>query len=63
MNQLMRDRQIGILAIQETHLKLNELNSLNQLFEKSLVVHTSEDTNNANSKGVASALNNRLVRW
>ncbi|KIJ42333.1 hypothetical protein M422DRAFT_254404 [Sphaerobolus stellatus SS14] len=63
MNQVIRDNQIGILTVQETHLSNEKLDSLNRLFERSMQIISSEDHTRPNSKGVAILLNKRLVKW
>ncbi|TFK58357.1 DNase I-like protein [Pluteus cervinus] len=60
---MMRTNNIGILAIQETHLTQELVDTLHETFQKSLVIKWSSDPNNTNSKGVAIILNKGLTRW
>jgi exonuclease III/ribonuclease HI len=61
INQIMRERKIGILALQETHMT-NELEArIDDLFGKRLKTVHSTDANSPNSKGVALVINKELL--
>lgn len=56
IHQLMRERKIGILAVQEAHMTDEMAENLNRLFEGRIkIVHSQGD--NANAAGVAFAIN------
>ncbi len=62
INQVIRDSKIAILAVQETHLTNDRINDLNKLFAATLLIHGSCDpTNPTGARGVAFALNKRLI--
>ena len=59
----MRDKRIGILAIQETHLDTETLNSLQKQFQR-LEIHNSSNVENPKGKGgVALVMNKNIVLW
>ncbi|KAJ7719797.1 Endonuclease/exonuclease/phosphatase, partial [Mycena maculata] len=60
INQIMRDRKIGILALQETHLSPNEVDDLHKIFEKRLQIYATIDPANSQSKGVAIVVNKEI---
>ncbi|KAF6742337.1 Endonuclease/exonuclease/phosphatase [Ephemerocybe angulata] len=59
----MRINRIGILALQETHLTNQALAEVNRIYKNQIMVIQSSDPDNVGSKGVAIALNKRLVAW
>ncbi|RDX55639.1 DNase I-like protein, partial [Lentinus brumalis] len=62
VNQVLRDGRIGILGIQEAHLIETKADQLNTLFSMSMKVFTTADPENpTGARGVAIALNKRLV--
>jgi hypothetical protein len=62
INQLMREKRIGILLVQEAHLNEERQESINTLFRKRLKVYRSEDPENPTGKGgVAVVLNRQLT--
>ncbi|RDX52451.1 DNase I-like protein, partial [Lentinus brumalis] len=62
INQLIRDKKIAVLALQETHLTQERLLSLNTLFGATMMVLGSADVENtAGARGVAFAVNKRIV--
>ena len=64
INQIMRDKKIAVLAVQETHLDETTVNSLNSLFHIRLRVCNSEDPlHPSTGKGVALVLNKGLTQW
>ncbi|KAI9064310.1 DNase I-like protein, partial [Trametes sanguinea] len=63
VNQLIRDRKIAILAVQEAHLDLERVDSVNRLFGQYMEVWASPDPTNATgARGVAFAINKRLTK-
>ena len=62
VNQIVRDNRIGILALQETHLSEELLNSLHSQFPRLHIQHTS-DPQRPNAKGVAIVINKYLLPW
>ncbi|RDX41343.1 DNase I-like protein, partial [Lentinus brumalis] len=62
INQVVRDGKIAIMALQESHLTPERRDNLNNLFGATLHVLASYDPTNARgARGVAFALNKRLV--
>ncbi|KAJ7127524.1 Endonuclease/exonuclease/phosphatase, partial [Mycena crocata] len=61
INQIMRDRQIGLMALQETHLSPSDTDSLNSLFERNLSIYSTIDPANPSGKGVAIVLNKQMT--
>lgn len=62
VNQLLREKKIGILAVQEFYLNKAQRSEIEDLFEKRLVILNSENPNNATAKGrVAFVLNKNLI--
>ncbi|KAI9060722.1 DNase I-like protein, partial [Trametes sanguinea] len=54
INQIMRDKRLDILALQEAHLSDDRLNTLNTLFGTSLLILSSQDPDNdRGARGVA----------
>ncbi|OBZ72435.1 Transposon TX1 uncharacterized protein [Grifola frondosa] len=54
---LMKERQIGVLALQETHLTEDAVGSLQSMYGRRLVILSSPSPDKANAKGVAFVLN------
>ncbi|KAF6742734.1 Endonuclease/exonuclease/phosphatase [Ephemerocybe angulata] len=63
INQIMRDNKLGILVVQETHLKQSTLDRLNARMKKNYVILNSSDDNRPNMNGVALVLSKRLTAW
>ena len=64
INQIIRDKKIAILAIQESHLNEASLNNLNTFYHKRMKIWNSEDPINPSAgKGVAIVLNKELTSW
>ena len=64
VNQIMRENNIAILAIQETHLNETSVNELNNQFNQRLRIINSQDPVNPSAgRGVAIILNKRLTSW
>ena len=62
INRTIREKQIAILALQETHLEPTHLDTVHQLFGKRLLVHNSADPRNPSaSAGVAFVLNKEKI--
>ncbi|KAG2744731.1 DNase I-like protein, partial [Suillus brevipes Sb2] len=61
INQIMKEKKIGILAVQETHLSKDDETSLNETFNKRLKIISSIDPEHGNAKGVAIVLNKHLT--
>ncbi|KAF9497963.1 DNase I-like protein, partial [Pleurotus eryngii] len=57
VNQLMRDKRIGILAIQEAHLNEDLVDRLHNIFGRQLKIMYSALENNYNAAGVALVIN------
>lgn len=53
----MRDKKIGVLTVQETHLSDHHVQNLHNLFGRHLQIYNSIDPNLPNAKGVAVVLN------
>ncbi|KAF4616860.1 hypothetical protein D9613_008212 [Agrocybe pediades] len=63
VNYLLREENIGLLALQETHLKPNHRDELNTQFQSRMHILSSLDERQPNSKGVALVLNKQKVKW
>ncbi|KAF8059612.1 Endonuclease/exonuclease/phosphatase, partial [Lyophyllum atratum] len=62
INQLVREKRIGILLVQETHLTEERKTNIESLFGKRLQLHISMDPDNPSAKGgVAVILNKSLT--
>ncbi|KAF5367240.1 hypothetical protein D9615_010668 [Tricholomella constricta] len=62
INQLLRDKRIGILAVQETHLTEERRDELEKLFAKRMKIFISKDPENPTGRaGVAIVLNRELT--
>ncbi|KAI1783865.1 Endonuclease/exonuclease/phosphatase, partial [Ganoderma leucocontextum] len=62
INQIVRDNNITVLALQETHLSAERLEVLNRVFASSLDILGSPDPENQTAaRGVAFVLNKRLM--
>lgn len=62
INQLMRDKKIGILVVQESHLNEERKTNIESLFGKRLrVFYTADPTNPTGKGGVAIVLNRDLT--
>ena len=62
LNQLLRDSKIAILALQETHLTTERIRAINDMFETTMHILGSLDSDNpTGARGVAFALNKRLL--
>jgi exonuclease III len=61
INQVMRERKLGVLALQETHM-VDELDAkISSLFSKRLKVIHSKDEDSPNAKGVSIVINRELL--
>ncbi|KAF5375493.1 hypothetical protein D9615_009178 [Tricholomella constricta] len=62
VNQLMRDKRIGILAVQETHLTEERRDDLEKLFSKRMKIFISKDPENPTGRaGIAVVLNREIT--
>ncbi|KAI0693953.1 Endonuclease/exonuclease/phosphatase [Cerioporus squamosus] len=62
VNQLIRDRKIAVLAIQEAHLTKEDTEVINEMFRATMWVTASPDPiNGTGARGVAIAFNKRMV--
>jgi hypothetical protein len=61
INQLLRDKRIGILALQEAHLLDCHVEHLHGLYPKRLHIIHSSDPNAPNTKGIALVLNKEIT--
>ncbi|KAI1782312.1 Endonuclease/exonuclease/phosphatase [Ganoderma leucocontextum] len=63
VNQLIREGRIAVLALQETHLTQERLDAMNDLFKATMLIVASPDPENPTAaRGVAVALNKRLIQ-
>ncbi|KAJ7342389.1 Endonuclease/exonuclease/phosphatase, partial [Mycena albidolilacea] len=60
INQIMRDRKIGVLAVQETHFSPADVDDVHKLFSKRLQVFATIDPTSPQSKGVAIVVNKEV---
>ncbi|KAJ8455816.1 hypothetical protein ONZ51_g12320 [Trametes cubensis] len=59
----MREKKIAILAVQEAHLNDERVAAINNLFDRKMVVMHSEDPENGTgARGVAFAINKRIIK-
>ncbi|KAM6496546.1 Endonuclease/exonuclease/phosphatase [Amanita muscaria] len=63
MNQLVRDRKIGIMMVQESHLSKERTDSLNSKFGRNLLILNSSLGDSTNSAGVTFVINRRVLAW
>ncbi|KAF5376294.1 hypothetical protein D9615_008538 [Tricholomella constricta] len=62
VNQLLRDKKIGILAVQETHLTEERRDELEKLFSKRMKIFISKDPDNPTGRaGIAIVLNKEIT--
>jgi hypothetical protein len=61
INQLIREKKIGILAIQESHLSDVHVEQLHKLFHKRMKILHSIDPQRPNAMGVAVVLNKEIM--
>lgn len=59
----MRENDIDVLTLQETHLDEERTKELNLLFDRQLLFISSIDPDKPNAKGVAFVLNKKSVKW
>jgi exonuclease III len=60
INQLVKEKRLGVLAIQEAHLTQEHVDDLHKLFGKRLQIHFSQGQN-TNAHGVAIVLNREIT--
>lgn len=61
MNQLIKEKRIGVLAVQETHLSEEHRTSLELLFAKRKKIYISTDPTNPTVKGGVVIILNREI--
>ncbi|KAI0667434.1 Endonuclease/exonuclease/phosphatase, partial [Trametes maxima] len=62
VNQIMREKKIAILVVQETHLNKERTEAINTLFENNIKVINSEDPEKPTAaKGVAFVINKKIL--
>ncbi|TFK84937.1 DNase I-like protein, partial [Polyporus arcularius HHB13444] len=62
VNQILRDKRVAVLGLQETHLTIDRIHELNDLFGATMRVFGSPDPENPQgARGVAFAVNTRIV--
>jgi exonuclease III len=61
VNQIMREKKIGILALQETHIGQVEVEDIHTWFGECLQIYHTIDPTQPNSKGVAIVLNKNIT--
>ncbi|KIJ39775.1 hypothetical protein M422DRAFT_257370 [Sphaerobolus stellatus SS14] len=59
----MRQKQIGVFAVQESHSSAAELQQLKETFNGQMHIFSSIDDTNPDTKGVAFLLNKQLTSW
>ncbi|TEB21312.1 DNase I-like protein [Coprinellus micaceus] len=59
----MRKRKLGVLAVQETHLKNGDLDALNERMKSKIFIINSGNPNRPNANGVAIILNRQTTAW
>jgi hypothetical protein len=57
LNQIICHERIGILIVREAHLDEEQLESINSVYRRQLLVHLSRDPNTPNANGVAIVIN------
>ncbi|KAI0653752.1 Endonuclease/exonuclease/phosphatase, partial [Cubamyces menziesii] len=63
VNQMMREKRIAILAVQEAHLSDERIKVLNDIFGKYMVVvHSADPENGTGAKGVAFVISKRIIK-
>ncbi|EIW57569.1 DNase I-like protein, partial [Trametes versicolor FP-101664 SS1] len=63
INQLMRDRKLAVLAVQEAHLDSERLETLRRIFGRHLSIYMSADSENSTgARGVAIVINKRILK-
>ena len=64
INQIIRENNVGVLAVQETHLTQDVEESLNKQFEKRMLIINSRDPEQPSARaGVAFVLNKNFTFW
>jgi exonuclease III len=61
INQVLREKKIGILALQETHMTVELEGKISSLFGKRIAAFHSKDEEAPNSKGVSIVVNKELL--
>lgn len=61
INQMIRNKKIGVLALQETHLTDDLITQIELLYGKRMRVFSSVDPSHTNARGVAIVLNKEIT--
>ena len=62
INQILREKKIGILALQETHLNAEDAETVQRLYGRRVhIIHSPDPTNPTAARGVAIVLNRELM--
>lgn len=62
INQILREKRIAILAVQESHLTEERMKQINGLFEATMkIIGTADEENATGARGVAFAINKRIL--
>ncbi|EPS92843.1 hypothetical protein FOMPIDRAFT_1033882 [Fomitopsis schrenkii] len=62
LSQTMREKKLGIMALQETHLPPEDVETVHKMYGKRIrLVNSPDPTNASGARGVAIALNRELV--
>ncbi|KAJ8489849.1 hypothetical protein ONZ51_g2681 [Trametes cubensis] len=63
INQVIKKRKIAILALQETHLNQERVDTLKRIFRQYMeVVHSADSANETRARGVAFVINRRIFK-
>ncbi|KAJ8502105.1 hypothetical protein ONZ51_g163 [Trametes cubensis] len=63
VNQIIREKKIAILAVQEAHLNQDRVTTLNDVFGRNMVVvHSADPANGTGARGVAFVVNKRVIK-
>ncbi|KAI0334322.1 DNase I-like protein, partial [Cubamyces sp. BRFM 1775] len=63
MNQIMREKRIAIMAVQEAHLDDERAGTLKRIFEETMeIVYSADPDNGTAARGVAFVINKRIVK-
>lgn len=63
INSLMRDRSINVLALQETHLTQEKVETLQLLYKRLRIFHSQDPVNPTGRGGVAVIVNKHNTNW
>lgn len=63
INQIMRDKRIGLLCLQETHLTPERLLRITDKYQRLHIINSAHPTNPSTTDGVAIVLNKYITAW